>query len=136
MGYAEILINDEVVKKYEADELTDLVTYSINESMEPITVVVRAVDIVGNLSEKKYENVVVSTVINDSIATINDNTTPLSDEMEVGTRGMSEELLMSNNGAIDDVNSNVNKLFTISILSIIGIAAIGIAIIAIRRKKY
>lgn len=136
MGYAEILINDEVVKKYEADELTDLVTYSINESMEPITVVVRAVDIVGNLSEKKYENVVISTVINDSIATINDNTTPLSDEMEVGTRGMSEELLTSNNGAIDDVNSNVNKLFTISILSIIGIAAIGIAIIAIRRKKY
>lgn len=96
----------------------------------------RAVDIVGNLSEKKYENVVISTVINDSIATINDNTTPLSDEMEVGTRGMSEELLTSNNGAIDDVNSNVNKLFTISILSIIGIAAIGIAIIAIRRKKY
>jgi len=80
INYAEILIDGKVVKKYAANELNDIVTYSIEESEDSMTVIVRAVDVVGNLSEKKYENVVVSTIVKaEETVEVKDEIVPLSD---------------------------------------------------------
>ncbi|MCQ2540994.1 MAG: Ig-like domain-containing protein [Lachnospiraceae bacterium] len=138
IGYAEIEIDGTVVKKFEAEELEDVVTYSINESEKPMTVVVRAVDVVGNLTEKTYKNVTVSTLISDETVEMEDSDIPLGDSLDkqaVATGGELEVYVMADNSKLQEDNKFADIIFYGALISIICFACVGGVVITTRRKK-
>lgn len=138
ISYAEIEIDGTVVKKYEAEELEDVVTYSIDESEKPMTVVVRAVDVVGNLTEKTYKNVTVSTLIADETVEMEDSDIPLGDSLDkqaVATGGELEGYIMADNSKLQEDNKFADIVFYGAIISIICFACVGGVVITTRRKK-
>ena len=137
IGYAEIEIDGTVVKKYEAEELEDVVTYSIDESEKPMTVVVRAVDVVGNLTEKTYKNVTVSTLISDETVEMEDSDIPLGDSLDISDIGINAGLVSGEkltNGE-DTLNQQVDFIFYISIAIVGVMTAVGFVLIKNRRKN-
>lgn len=139
INYAEILIDGKVVKKYAANELEDIVTYSIEESEDSMTVIVRAVDIVGNLSEKKYENVVVSTIVKaEETVEVEDEIVPLSDvdsTQEIVKSSEIDNVIMPDNSSIEEVVEKTDVFFYGVLITVAVLACVGGTAIVLRRKR-
>lgn len=70
-----LFINDEEVQSYEQEELTGAVSYKLEASDQPMDITVTAVDAVGNLSEKKFSNI----LLGETLKIIEEEKTALSD---------------------------------------------------------
>ncbi|MDO4303355.1 MAG: Ig-like domain-containing protein [Bacillota bacterium] len=85
-----LLINGKEVQSYGQEELIDAVSYKLTESDEPMDITIRAADVVGNISEKKFNNILLSQNIN----TIEETGVVSNDVLE--TRQIDETLIQTN----------------------------------------
>lgn len=60
---ANLFVNGKEVQFYTQEELKNAVSYKLEESDKPVNIIIRATDIVGNTSEKKFSNIRINQVI-------------------------------------------------------------------------
>lgn len=55
---ASLIINGVEAAYYDSDELTNAVSYKLSETKEPMNIIIRATDMVGNTSEKRFSSII------------------------------------------------------------------------------
>lgn len=73
---ASLIINGVEAASYDSDELTDAVSYKLSETKEPMNIIIRATDVVGNTSEKKFSRI----LLGQELKTIEEEKAALSDD--------------------------------------------------------